>query len=154
MLRALLLFSLVGLALGGFLFSCTGSNGVESADPAVAAPSEDADGVITVGAIRLWRDYDANAVAADNIYKDRTLRVTGRVLAIERPFSELVMLTIAGGNPVFHTMAALDTSETQKAAVLAKGDMVTLQCIGEGAMMRMPQLKDCLYLGKIAAPPR
>ena len=154
MAKALLLFGLVGLVLGGFLFSRAGSGRGESVDPTLAPPSEDAEGVITVGAIRLWRDYDANAVAADNIYKDRTLRVTGRVLAIERPFTELVMLTLAGGNPVFHTMAALDTSETQKAAVLAKGDMVTLQCIGEGAMMRMPQLKDCLYLGKVATPPR
>lgn len=154
MIKAVLLFSLVGLVLTGFFFSRGRSGEPAKSDLIVAAPSEDADGVIHVGAVRLWTDYDANAVAADNVYKERQLRVTGRLLAIERPFGGDVLLTLAGGNPMFHTLATLDSTETQRAATLGRESIITVQCTGDGAMMRMPILKECTYIATVAPPSR
>lgn len=152
MLKGLMLFSLIGLVVAGFVFARKRPSAAVLEDPMFAAPHEDAEGIVHVGAIRLWKDYDANAVAADNRYKDRTLRVTGRVLAIERPMGDLVMLDLAGGNPIFRTIAHLDSTETQKVATLTKGTVVTVECIGAGAMMRMPQLEDCVFLGTAGDP--
>jgi hypothetical protein len=145
MLKRLLLFSLVGLALTGFLFTRKGRSPAE-VPPDQAGPTVGADSVISVGSIRLWLDYDANEIAADNRYKGRILRVTGRVISVEKDPFGAALLDLVSGNPVFRTMAHLTLEDTPRAATLAKGDTVVVQCTGGGRLMRMPKLDDCALL--------
>lgn len=37
-----------------------------------------------MGSIRLFHDYEANEVAADNRYRGKPVRVTGRVFSVEK----------------------------------------------------------------------
>lgn len=145
MLKRFLLASLVGVVLSGILFARKGRapNDVplERAEPTLGG-----DGVTSVGSIRLWQDYDANEVAADNRYKGRSLRVTGRVLAVEKNLMGAAVLDLVSGNPIFRTIATLTPQDTPRAAAIAKGDTVLVQCTGGGSMMRMPQLEDCALL--------
>lgn len=142
MLKRLFLFSLVGLAIMGFLFARAGRK-PDPVAPDRAPPTVGPDGVISVGSIRLWQDYDANGVAADNQYKGKAVRVTGRVLAVEKNLMGAAMVDLTSGNHVFRTIAILTPDATPRAAVLAKGDTIVVQCKGGGMMMRMAQLDDC-----------
>ena len=146
MLKRLFLYSLVGLALMGFVFA-RGGRKPDPVAPDRAPPTVGPDGVISVGSIRLWQDYDANEVAADNRYKGKPVRVTGRVLAVEKNLMGAAMVDLTSGNHVFRTIAILTPDATPRAAVLVKGDTVVIQCKGGGMMMRMAQLDDCDLLG-------
>jgi hypothetical protein len=145
MFKRLFLSTLVGLALMGFLFARAGRK-PDPVAPDRAAPTVGADGVTSVGSIRLWQDYNANEVAADNQYKGKPLRVTGRVLAVEKNLNGAAMVDLTSGNHIFRTIAILTPEATPRAAVLAKGDTVLVQCKGGGMMMRMAQLDDCVLL--------
>jgi hypothetical protein len=145
MLKRLFLFSLVGLVLAGILFARKGRSPTE-VPPEQAGPTVGPDSVISVGSIRLWQDYDANEVAADNRYKGRPLRVTGRVLSVEKDPFGAAMLDLVSGNPFFRTVAHLTLEDTPRAATLAKGDTVLVQCMGGGRLMRMPKLDNCALL--------
>jgi hypothetical protein len=147
MVKRLLLYSLVGLVLAGFAFQrARRSKPTTQVSGELAAPTVDTAGTVHVGSIRLWRDYAANEVAADNLYKGKSVRVTGRVLSVGKDGREAAVLNLVSGNPVFQTMATLQTAQTQRAATLVKGTRVTVQCVGNGLMMKMPQLEDCSLL--------
>jgi hypothetical protein len=141
MVKRLFLSALVGLVLTGFMFARARKPepvAVDRAEPIVGP-----DGVTTVGSIRLFQDYDANEVAADNRYKGKTIRVTGRVFAVEKNLMDAAVLGLSSGNVIFQTMATLTPDATPRAAVLAKGDTVVVECTGAGRMMRMPLLERC-----------
>ena len=70
----------------------------------------------------------------------------GRVLAVEKNLMGAAMVDLASGNHIFRTIAILTPDATPRAAVLAKGDTVLVQCKGGGMMMRMAQLDDCVLL--------
>ncbi len=146
MAKRLFLYSLVGLVLFGFAFRRARSKPTTQASGELAAPTVDSAGIVHVGSIRLWRDYAANEVAADNLYKGKSLRVTGRVLSIGKDAREAAVLHLVSGNMIFQTMATLEMAQTQRAATLVKGTQVTVQCVGKGTMMSMPQLEDCSLL--------
>lgn len=145
MFKRLFLFSLVTLALMGFLFARAGRK-PDPVAPDRAPPTVGPDGVISVGSIRLWQDYDANEVAADNQYKGKPVRVTGRVLAVEKNLMGAAMVDLTSGNQFFRTIAILTPDATPRAALLSKGDTVLVQCKGGGMMMRMAQLDDCVLV--------
>jgi hypothetical protein len=146
MVKRLFLYSLAGLVLAGFAFQRTRSKSTSQPSAEFAAPTVDTAGTIHVGSVRLWRDYAANEVAADNLYKGKSVRVTGRVLSVGKDMRDAAVLNLVSGNPVFLTMATLEVAQTQRAATLVKGSRVTVQCIGKGLVMKMPQLEDCSLL--------
>lgn len=146
MSKRLFLYSIAGLILVGFLFSRSKASGSKEKSAQLAAPEVGPDGLLSVGAVRLWRDYQENEVAADNRYKGKRLRVTGTVVSIERDADGRPVLHLVSGNPIFLTMATLDRADIPAAAQLKKGDQVVVRCIGDGQTMRMPQLERCLML--------
>jgi len=146
MVKRLFLYSLTGLTLAGFAFQRTRGKPTTQLSEELAAPTVDTAGVVHVGSIRLWRDYAANEVAADNVYKGKSVRVVGRVLSIGKDGHGAAVLSLISGNPVFQTMATLEAAQTQRAATLVKGTRVMVQCVGNGTMMKMPQLEGCSLL--------
>jgi hypothetical protein len=146
MTKHIFLYSIVGLCLVGFLFARKKSSGPSSTSAQLAAPVKSPDGLLNVGAVRLWRDYEENEVAADTRYKGQRLRVTGTVVGVEKDYEGRPVLHLFSGNPIFMTMATLDKADIPAAAQLKKGDQVSVRCIGAGREMRMPQLERCLML--------
>jgi hypothetical protein len=140
------LYTIVGLIVAGFVFSRTKGSGPNQKSDQYAEAVRSPDGVYSVGAVQLWRDYEANEVAADTRYKGERLRVTGTVVRIERDYEGRPVLHLFGGNAIFPTMATLDRADIPAAAGLKKGDQVVVRCIGAGREMRMPQLERCLML--------
>jgi hypothetical protein len=146
MSKHLFLYSIVGLVLAGFLFSRGKASGSKEKSAQLAAPVESPDGLLSVGAVRLWRDYEENEVAADTRYRGQRLQVTGTVVSVERDYEGRPVLHLLSGNPIFRTMATLNKADIPAAAQLKKGDQVVVRCIGAGREMRMPQLERCLML--------
>jgi hypothetical protein len=146
MFRHYFLYSIVGLVLVGFLFSRTRASESKDKSAQLATAVVNPDGSVTVGAVRLWREYQENEVAADNRYKGKRVRVTGTVVSVERDADGSPIVHLLSGNPIFRTMATLDRAFIPDAAQLKKGDQVVVRCIGAGLMMRMPQLEKCMLL--------
>lgn len=146
MTKHIFLYSLVGLVFAGFLLTRGKASESKGKSAQLAAPLVSPDGLVSVGAVRLWRDYEENEVAADARYKGQRLRVTGTVVSVERDYEGRPVLHLFSGNPIFMTMATLNKADIPAAAQLKKGDQVSVRCIGAGREMRMPQLERCLML--------
>jgi hypothetical protein len=140
------LYPIVGLIFAGFLFSRTKASGPKQKSGQYAEPVQSPDGVYSLGAVRLWRDYEQNEVAADIRYKGQRLSVTGTIVSIERDYEGRPVLHLFGGNAIFPIVATLNKADIPAAAQLKKGGQVVVRCIGAGREMRMPQLERCLML--------
>jgi len=109
----------------------------KSAAPEAKSPD------LAVDAVKLWKDYDANEVAADGTYKGKILQVTGIVASIDKDFMDDIVLHLKSPNEFMNTMATLEKSEASKAAALNKGAKVTVVCKGKGRIMGSPALGSC-----------
>jgi hypothetical protein len=140
------MFSILGTILAGFLYFRTRSAGPTTKSAQYAEPVKSPDGLYTIGAVRLWREYEENEVAADSRYKDQRLRVMGTIVNIEQDFEGRPVLHLFGGNAIFPTVARLNKADIPAVTRLKKGDQIVVRCIGAGREMRMPQLERCLML--------
>ena len=143
------IFAVFGfLALG----SAPSSSGSSSGNPGVGpetttrapelAPAP-AEPDIEVSAARLWKDYHANEVAADDKYKNKTLLVSGEVSSIDKDFLGDIVLRLVTPNPYMAVMATLQSSEKSRAAQLSKGSSVSVLCTGGGMIVGSPSLRKC-----------
>jgi putative nucleic acid binding protein len=140
------LYGIVVLIVIGLAYSHTKASGPKQKSAQYAEPVKGPDGLLSVGAVRLWRDYEENEVAADTRYKGQRLSVSGTVVSIERDYDGRPVLNLFGGNALFPTRATLNKADIPAAAQLKKGDQIVVRCIGAGREMRMPQLERCLML--------
>ena len=138
--------AIIGLSVVGYLFSRTINPGPKQKSAQYAEAVQSPDGVYSIGAVQLWREYNENEVAADIRYKGQRLSVTGTIVSIERDYEGRPVLHLFGGNALFPTTAKLNKADIPAAARLKKGDEITVRCIGDGWQMRMPQLDRCLML--------
>ncbi len=112
------------------------TTGAQAQTEEVAAPE-----LIAVSSQQLLAAYEANEVAADNLYKGKGLAVTGRVDGINKDFMDQVYVLLDTGNE-FQTIQAHGLS-ADVAAGLQKGQSVTLECVGDGFMIGSPVLNAC-----------
>jgi hypothetical protein len=146
MSKHVFLYGILGLSLAGFTYSRIIAPAPKQKSGQYAEAVKSPDGVYSIGAVRLWREYEENEVAADARYKGERLRVTGIIVSVEGDFEGRPVLHLFGGNAIFPTLATLDKADIPAAARLKKGDEVVVRCIGAGREMRMPQLERCLML--------
>jgi hypothetical protein len=118
------------------------AGGVAARTPAKAAAAPSA---LAVDNMTLWRDYEANEVAADNKYKGRILAVGGRVDSIDKNFADEIIVRLSSPNQFMTTMATMEKSQAGQAAQLSKGETVTLVCEGQGRIMGAPSLGGCVF---------
>jgi hypothetical protein len=146
MSKHVFLYGILGLSLAGFAYSRIIAPAPKQKSGQYAEPVKSPDGVYSIGAVRLWREYEENEVAADTRYKGERLRVTGTILSIERDYEGKPVINLFAGNALFPTVATLNKADIPAAARLKKGDEVVVRCIGAGREMRMPRLERCLML--------
>jgi hypothetical protein len=137
---AFILLTVCGRLAGG----PPSSSSAPSARPSPAAAAV-RTASIEVDARRLWQDYDANEVSADNYYKGRILKVRGTVTSIDKDFMDNIVLHLASPNEFMQTMATMQKSQAHQAAALSKGERVVLICEGKGRIIGSPSLDDCTF---------
>lgn len=141
----------IGLAIFAVALSSGAAYGdyVEREKAATAAQADavahpDAAGwqeVIDVDARTLYLAYDANEVAADQLYKGNRLAVSGTVGSIDRDFLDQIYVQRDVGE-LFMGVQANGLPE-HVAASLHKGQQITAECTGAGLMVGSPILDDC-----------
>jgi hypothetical protein len=88
--------------------------------------------------------YSANELRGDELYKDKVLEVTGAIQSIDRGIGDepyVVLWTrneFAGVQAHFQDKAGLSS--------LAKGQHITVRCMGDGMIMGSPMLRDCVLV--------
>ncbi|HZZ86074.1 MAG TPA: hypothetical protein VFE30_16205 [Anaeromyxobacteraceae bacterium] len=115
------------------------SNAQEPARPAARTAGMEVDNR------RLWQDYEANEVAADNVYRGKTLKVRGTVSSVDKDFMDNIVVHLASPNEFMNTMATVQKAEARQAAQLSKGQRISLICEGKGRVMGSPSLDDCTF---------
>lgn len=107
--------------------------------------AESAPALIQVSAQELFRNYEANEVAADRNFKGQSIEISGSVQSIESGLGDGANIQFNVGDEYgLHSVTASgDSSFDNFAASLSKGQNVTLQCIGAGEIVGQPLLSDC-----------
>ena len=110
------------------------------------AVKADAANALKVENWKLWDDYDANEVAADEKYKGKRLEVTGIVARVEKDFTGSVIIQLVARNQFMATRAGMVATPDDRIAKLKKGDKVIALCTGAGRIMGIPMLTNCTLL--------
>lgn len=113
-----------------------------------AEPTEEPqEEVITVSAVDLLKAYDENEVKADNLYKGKTLEVTGDVKSIGKDILDKVYITLGDKDETFAIISVQcyfkDDAEIDKVAELSEGDKVTVVGTGDGGTLNV-MMKNCI----------
>lgn len=138
---------LCAAALMGALIACKG--GEKGAGSGSSAANEKP---IVVKATDLFDDYHKNEVAADEKYKDKTLRVVGIIASIDKDALNNIVLRLATANQFQTVMATMKDSEKSKVMTLSKGQPASVECRGAGMIIGAPSLRDCTVFGTGTAP--
>ncbi len=102
-------------------------------------------GPVVVSADKLQRDYERNEVAADRLYMDKPLLVSGVVRSIDRSIGKNYFVLFKGGtNPFMTPRASMAGGQEDFLAALEKGQRVTLQCQGAGLLVGSASLMRCV----------
>lgn len=141
-------YTLAGLFAIGLV---AGLAGVNRSDGSSSAASTSAPALaevpIDVTAQALAASYERNSVAADETFKGRALRITGRIVAINTDvFNHAVLVLDGRVNEFLQPQATLQDSERGQAARVSVGQTVRLLCTGAGDVVKAPMMKDCSFL--------
>jgi hypothetical protein len=123
----------------------------ESSTPKISGSDiTDADraqygGAITISANVLYHAYDANEVAADEKYKGKSVKITGKVQSIGKDILGSPYVVIGGSGMLDGVQCVFATSETSPLASLSKGQTVTISGTVSGKMVQ-PMVSDCKLL--------
>lgn len=118
--------------------------GTKTASVASSAAATKVDApALEVASGELWKAYQANEVAADNLYKGKRLRVKGSVASIDKNAFGGVFVSLATPNEFMNIHANLERSEIAKAAALQKGQRISVSCVGGTMIVGSPMLDDC-----------
>ncbi|MGX0955974.1 hypothetical protein AB7M18_002102 [Pseudomonas viridiflava] len=117
-----------------------------AAKPVAQATAEPvAEPVKAYTALQVSTGYDENTVAADMLYKDKRVQVTGRILDINTDFMGYPYLILAGHNRMLAPQFKFGKSHLSSIAALKKGAEVSVVCTGTGDLAKTPMFKDCVF---------
>ncbi|MGN1120571.1 MAG: zinc-ribbon domain-containing protein [Oscillospiraceae bacterium] len=109
---------------------------------------------ITISPEEYQGTYEANEVAADKQFRNKTIRMTGAVKEITKgPLGGIDLYLRAGGS-FMGVFCKIDSHYEDYVASLRKGQVVTIQGKGGGFTVTSAVLNDCWFPGKKAAPPK
>lgn len=132
---------IVGIAVIGIVSSDRGA-----ANNSNAVGTFSTRPAISVIAPKLWADYQAIEVAADNQYRGKRLVVRGIVSSINKDITDDVYVALSTPNEFEQVHANLRIEYQQVAANLQIGQVLAVECEGGGMILGSPVLKDCSIL--------
>ncbi|NWF32260.1 hypothetical protein HH110_04255 [Stenotrophomonas sp. SAM-B] len=95
---------------------------------------------VEITARQLYRDYEANEVAADVLYKGKRLLISGGVAAIQTDLLDEPQVLLKAGSVEQVMISGLSR---EAAGALSKGDAVLAACTGNGMIQGAPVTRDC-----------
>lgn len=113
------------------------SSSSSSSSRASSSPEE----IIQVSSDQLHRDYSSNEIRADEMYRGKTLVVTGAVQSINKDMFDDPYVVLWTTNEFEGVHATFKNSGGLGA--LSPGQHVTLRCKGDGKSIVSPMLKRC-----------
>ena len=142
-------------ALGVFVVLATGSEETETSgvddwtiepDAGSSSGSSSSAAAIEISAKDLSSEYDKNEVAADNKYKGKKVKVTGKVEDIGKDFMDDVYVTLEGVD-LFQGVQVYfkNSSEDEIAATLEKGQDITIEGECDGMLISV-QIQDAVFI--------
>lgn len=96
-----------------------------------------------VTAAELWAAYSRDRADADRQFRDKSVAVTGVVRSIERDFDGTLFARLSTGDAFETVNAKLATRNDPTMAGVVKGRVVSLLCVGRGALLGAPLLSGC-----------
>lgn len=136
------LLMVVGLWLGMAMFCCSSSTlerpEIKRNEPPLAVSAE-----------RLISEYKANEISADRDYKDRRLRVTGRVDHIGKDIIDSMYVTVGTGEEfeLVSVQCFFDNDWGQRLSYLREGETITIEGRCDGKFGNV-LLRDCIFPSK------
>lgn len=123
------------------------ANGAAPASAAATAAQANeepkAEPIIQATPSELVKAYEENTVAADELYKGKQIKVTGKVADISTDMLDNPYITMQGGNQFMPPQFSFDKEHKADLAKLKKGKSITVICTGGGDIAKTPMLKDC-----------
>jgi hypothetical protein len=101
-----------------------------------------------VSAADLWMAYARDPAGADRRFRDRPVLVNGTVRSIDRDFDGRMMVRFSTGESLETVNAKLASQSDGRLLTTSKGKVVSLLCVGQGALIGAPLLGGCsIYSG-------
>lgn len=91
-------------------------------------------------------DYEANTVAADQKYKGKSFKVTGKITDINTGVTGNPYIVLAGVNMFLGPQLHFSKDYLQAISTAKKGMTITVLCEGGGDVVKTPMLQDCHFL--------
>ncbi len=98
----------------------------------------------SVTASDLWMAYMRDPAAADRMFRDRSVVVSGRIRAIDRDFDGGTLVRLSTGDAMDTVNAKLATQDSPAVLGVHKGREISLLCVGRGAAIGVPLLGGCM----------
>lgn len=98
----------------------------------------------SVTAAALWSAYAHDRAATNRTYLDRSVVVTGAIRSVDRNFEGDMVVRLATPDPLETVNATLASRNDPGLSTLAKGQMISLLCVGRGGpLIGAPLLGSC-----------
>jgi hypothetical protein len=111
--------------------------------PKMAAAPAIPKASVEVTASELWAAYARDPAQANLQFRDRSVVVTGVVRSIERDYEGSMVARLSTGDAFETVNAKLATRNDPTIVGVTKGRLVSLLCVGRGALLGAPQLGGC-----------
>jgi flagellar basal body-associated protein FliL len=108
-------------------------------------PQKMASEAISASAANLWSAYDANAVKADNTYKGKAVRLTGKVSKVDKDLFDRPYVAFECTPYLDFVHVYFKGSETSKLADVDNGQTITIVGICEGKAAVSVEIKDAFF---------
>lgn len=98
---------------------------------------------IEVTATNLYNEYQSNVVSADQKYKGKTIRLSGKINQIGKDIADRIFITVGKGI-VGDVYCYISSSYVNKTASLKPGDSIIITGVCNGKTI-IPELKECVF---------
>jgi hypothetical protein len=129
---------------------------VATAEPVVLPEHKAASAkrpVFRVSAEELYREYEANEVAADQKIGKALVEISGTINSIDKDFTDDVVIRLATGDPFSMVGLTLANSQRKLAATLAKGQAIVIRCDRVIRILTSPMGSDCVIVSETEPSP-
>lgn len=129
--------------MASFLFIAFGSNEEQQVEKKTETKIPAKASAIEIASSQLFADYEANAIAADEKYKNKVLLVTGKITAIDRDLLDDIYITLEGEESLGDVQCFFAEEHVKSALKLSKGQTITIKGLCDGKFLNV-HLKACV----------